>query len=145
MTDKVATTREVLRKSTKGNTKMAFNSLKSFFGWTKPLPPARVPTDEVLPMFDFDARPQVRNIIIGWTLRFDDILDADRLGVALCQLLEIGDWRKLGGRLRRRVSWNGQRISDAEQRSHDPSPLLSLGRFQVITRALKTHVWHILG
>lgn len=57
-------------------------------------------------MFDFDSRPQVRNIIIGWTLRFDDILDADKLGVALSQLLEIGDWRKLGGRLRRRVSRN---------------------------------------
>ncbi|KAJ4396274.1 hypothetical protein N0V93_000493 [Gnomoniopsis smithogilvyi] len=81
---------------------MALNYLKSLFGHTKPQRPARVPTDEVIPMFDFDARPQVREIIIGWTLRFDDILDADKLGVALCHLLEIGDWRKLGGRLRRR-------------------------------------------
>lgn len=82
---------------------MALNYFKSLFGPKVPQRPARVPTDEVLPMFDFDARPQVRNIIIGWTLRFDDILDADRLGASLCQLLEIGDWRKLGGRLRQRV------------------------------------------
>lgn len=83
---------------------MALNYLKSLLGPTVSNGPPRVPTDEVLPMFDFDSRPQVRNIIIGWTLRFDDILDADKLGVALSRLLEIGDWRKLGGRLRRRVS-----------------------------------------
>lgn len=83
---------------------MAFSFLKSLLGRGVPKRPARVPTDEVLPMYDFDARPQVRNIIIGWTLRFDDILDADKLNIALSRLLEIGDWRKLGGRLRERVS-----------------------------------------
>ncbi|CAN8106396.1 unnamed protein product [Discula destructiva] len=81
---------------------MALSYLKSVLGRNGPTRPARVPTDEVLPMFDFDARPQVRNIIIGWTLRFDDVLDADKLNIALSRLLEIGDWRKLGGRLRQR-------------------------------------------
>lgn len=82
---------------------MSLSYLKSKLGLAAPAPPARVPTDEILAMYDFDARPQIRNIIIGWTLRFDDILDADKLGVSLSQLLEIGDWRKLGGRLRAKV------------------------------------------
>lgn len=82
---------------------MAF-ILRAIFGGGKPQRPAPIPTDEVVPMYDFDARPQVRDIIIGWTLRFDDILDADKLNVALSRLLEIGNWRKLGGRLRERVS-----------------------------------------
>lgn len=83
---------------------MAVNYLKSMLGWKATERPQHIPTDEILPMHDFDARPQVRDIIIGWTLRFDDILEADKLSVALSQLLEIGDWRKLGGRLRENVS-----------------------------------------
>lgn len=83
---------------------MALNFLKSLFGPGNPQRPARVLTDEVFPLYDFDARPQVRDIIIGWTLRFDDILDAQKLNNALTRLVETGDWRKLGGRLRERVS-----------------------------------------
>lgn len=83
---------------------MALSYFKSMLGQAGPKRPARVQTDEILPVYDFDSRPQVRNIIIGWTLRFDDILDADKLGIALSRLLEIGDWRKLGGRLRETVS-----------------------------------------
>lgn len=82
---------------------MALSLIKSLFGSGEPSRPPLVPTDEILPVFDFDARPQVRNIIIGWTLRFDDVLDADQLHVGLARLLEIGNWRKLGGRLRERV------------------------------------------
>lgn len=83
---------------------MALELFRAIFGGGKPQRPAVIPTDEILPVHDFDARPQVRDIIIGWTLRFDDILDGDKLNVALSRLLEIGDWRKLGGRLRQRVS-----------------------------------------
>lgn len=89
---------------------MAFRLLKSLLGREEGKRPARVPTDEVLPVYDFDARPQVRDIIIGWTLRFEDILDADKLHVALSRLLEIGDWKKLGGRLRERVSTRRTRL-----------------------------------
>lgn len=42
-----------------------------------------------------------RSVIMAWTLRFSDVLDADKLHHALTRLLEIGDWRKLGGRLRK--------------------------------------------
>ncbi|KAL5001377.1 hypothetical protein BDV10DRAFT_182610 [Aspergillus recurvatus] len=41
-----------------------------------------------------------RNIVVTWTLRFNDVLDADKLHASLSRLLGIGDWRKLGGRLR---------------------------------------------
>ncbi|KAG6116941.1 hypothetical protein E4U13_001490 [Claviceps humidiphila] len=39
--------------------------------------------------------------VLGWTMRFDDVLDAEMLHSALTRLLGMGDWRKLGGRLRR--------------------------------------------
>ena len=38
--------------------------------------------------------------IMAWTLQFDDVLDADVIKSSISQLLEIGAWRKLGGRLR---------------------------------------------
>lgn len=85
---------------------MAVEFFKTLLGRGKPQRPAGVPTDDVLPMYDFDSRPQVRDIIIGWTMRFDEILDADKLNAALSRLLEIGDWKKLGGRLRENVSMN---------------------------------------
>lgn len=36
-------------------------------------------------------------------LRFDDALDAQKLHNGLTRLLNIGEWRKLGGRLRKNV------------------------------------------
>lgn len=94
---------------------MALTFLRSLLGFSEPDRPPRVPTDEILPMFDFDSRPQVRDIIIGWTLRFDDVLDADVLNVSLSRLLEIGDWRKLGGRLRQNVRTVPPRIFGRHQ------------------------------
>ncbi|KAK2601761.1 hypothetical protein QQS21_004645 [Conoideocrella luteorostrata] len=38
---------------------------------------------------------------MGWTMRFNDVLDANMLHESFKKLLEIGDWRKLSGRLRR--------------------------------------------
>ncbi|KAJ6084309.1 transcriptional regulator sdnM [Penicillium sp. IBT 16267x] len=40
---------------------------------------------------------------VDWLMRFNDVLDAEKLKAALSRLLEIGDWKKLGGRLRRKV------------------------------------------
>ncbi|KAH7050156.1 hypothetical protein B0J12DRAFT_719045 [Macrophomina phaseolina] len=42
----------------------------------------------------------LRNIFVAWTLCFNDVLDANKLHASLSSLLEIGDWRKVGGRLR---------------------------------------------
>ncbi|KAI4701832.1 hypothetical protein J4E89_010523 [Alternaria sp. Ai002NY15] len=56
--------------------------------------------DDVLPVHTLDDTKTFRSIIITWTLCFNDVLDADRLRSSLAKLLENGDWRKLGGRLR---------------------------------------------
>ncbi len=37
-------------------------------------------------------------------LRFDDVMDPENLRMSLSRLLEIGDWKKLGARLRMNVS-----------------------------------------
>lgn len=40
---------------------------------------------------------------VNWFMRFNDALDANQLNHALSRLFEIGDWKKLGGRLKRKV------------------------------------------
>ena len=62
--------------------------------------PPLVDTDEIYPAHMLDDTPTLRSIVVTWMLRFDDVLDADALHASLARLLEIGDWRKLGGRLR---------------------------------------------
>ncbi|KFY99647.1 hypothetical protein V498_00599 [Pseudogymnoascus sp. VKM F-4517 (FW-2822)] len=49
-----------------------------------------------------DDNKVLNSIVVAWTLRFNDVLDPDRLHTSLSRLLEIGDWRKLGGRLTRK-------------------------------------------
>ncbi|KNG50040.1 hypothetical protein TW65_02958 [Stemphylium lycopersici] len=58
------------------------------------------PDDDVYPLHAFDDTKTLRGILIAWTLCFNDVLDADKLQSSLTELLEIGDWRKLGGRIR---------------------------------------------
>ncbi|KAJ6780118.1 hypothetical protein PWT90_03831 [Aphanocladium album] len=57
--------------------------------------------DEVYPTGRIDNALSVKPMVLSLTLRFDDVLDADRLHAALATLLDTGDWRRLGGRLRR--------------------------------------------
>ena len=64
--------------------------------------PSRVPTDEVLPVHVFDNVIGLR-VPICLTLRFDEVLDAQKLVRSLARLAELGDWKKLGGRLRLNV------------------------------------------
>lgn len=72
------------------------------FLWSKKRhSPGRVPSDDVVPLPFFDDTDVFRRIILNVTFRFDDVLDHEKLRVALTRLLEIGDWRKLGARLRR--------------------------------------------
>ena len=67
-------------------------------------PPPAQDSDIVYPVHMLDDSKTLRNIVVAWTLRFDDVLDADKLRVSLSQLLEISDWKKLGGRLRLKVA-----------------------------------------
>ncbi|WYZ34052.1 hypothetical protein EsH8_I_000328 [Colletotrichum jinshuiense] len=62
--------------------------------------PPRVATDDVYPVHFFDDTKPFREMLLNWTLRFDDVLDADMLHDSLAKLLDIGDWRKLAGRMR---------------------------------------------
>ncbi|KAK7415701.1 hypothetical protein QQX98_005736 [Neonectria punicea] len=62
--------------------------------------PATIQTDDVFPVHFFDDTKTYRSMILTWTLRFNDVLDPEKLHDALARLLETGDWRKLGGRLR---------------------------------------------
>ncbi|KAG8159129.1 hypothetical protein KVR01_010790 [Diaporthe batatas] len=78
------------------------DSITTMLGWGPAIvEPQRVPTDEVLPMHYLDDNSLNRSIFLAWTLRFNDVLDADKLHNGLSRLLEIGDWRKLGGRIRK--------------------------------------------
>lgn len=65
--------------------------------------PERVPTDEIVPMHLFDDTSYLRGYTLIWTFKFDDVLDADMLGDSLSELFQTDGWRKLGGRLRKKV------------------------------------------
>lgn len=66
-------------------------------------PPQTLHDDDVYPVHALDDTKTFRSILVTWTLSFNDVLDADALRAALATLLETGDWRKLGGRLRLNV------------------------------------------
>lgn len=69
-------------------------------GCIKPSPkPSGVDGDDVYPLHMLDDTKGCREYFLAWTLRFNDVLDAQQLHDSLSRLLEIGDWRKLGGRL----------------------------------------------
>ncbi|CAG7559027.1 unnamed protein product [Fusarium equiseti] len=76
--------------------------------------PQKVEMDDVYPLHMLDDTETLRGTVITWTLRFDDVLDADKLHDSLSRLLDVGDWRKLGGRLR----LNGQGALEI----HVPTP-----------------------
>lgn len=69
----------------------------------KRVPPPIDPTDEVAPLHFFDDTPTLRPFTLMWTFRFDEVLDADKLGSSLAALFQMEGWRKLGGRIRLRV------------------------------------------
>lgn len=66
-------------------------------------PPPAVESDNVYPVHMLDDTKTLRGIVVTWTLRFNDVLDAEKLHSSLSKLLEIGDWSKVGGRLRLKV------------------------------------------
>ncbi|KAK1754792.1 hypothetical protein QBC47DRAFT_226401 [Echria macrotheca] len=78
------------------------DALRRLLGASPARSPTRVDTDDVYPLHMLDDTRTLRGIVVTWTLRFNDVLDADKLHASLSTLLEIGDWRKLGGRLRLR-------------------------------------------
>jgi hypothetical protein len=65
--------------------------------------PPTIHTDDIFPSHFLDDTKNLQSLILTWTLRFNDVLDVDKLHGALVRLLQIGDWRKLGGRVRLNV------------------------------------------
>jgi hypothetical protein len=63
--------------------------------------PPTVPTDTIVPFHFYDDAKHTNGLCFDFTFRFDDVLDGEKLRVALSRLLEIGGWRKLGARIRR--------------------------------------------
>ncbi|KAF2174777.1 hypothetical protein K469DRAFT_743569 [Zopfia rhizophila CBS 207.26] len=72
------------------------------FNWFrgKPAAPERVPTDTVIPLGSFDDTKVNRSLSLDFTMRYDDVLDVQKLVGALEKLLDMPGWRKLGARLR---------------------------------------------
>lgn len=62
--------------------------------------PPTVPTDTVIPLHFRDDIQIYRSLAIDCILKFEDVLDAERLRHSLERILELGEWRKFGARLR---------------------------------------------
>ncbi|KAF3057231.1 lysR family regulatory protein [Daldinia childiae] len=62
--------------------------------------PLTISSDTVIPLHRFDDTPINRKVIVEFTMRFDDVLDPNKLRLSLEKLLSRRDWRKLGARLR---------------------------------------------
>lgn len=68
-----------------------------------PEPPATVPSDTIIPLHYLDDQFVTRAIVLHFTYRFDDVLDPEKLRLALERLMELPGWNKMGGRIRRNV------------------------------------------
>ncbi|CAG7559057.1 unnamed protein product [Fusarium equiseti] len=69
--------------------------------------PDQSSSDHVYPTHMMDNLSMLRQMIMAWTMRFDDVLDPSQLHQSLTELLQIGDWKKLGGRLELGNNANG--------------------------------------
>jgi hypothetical protein len=61
------------------------------------------PGDEAFPARFWDTNDVFKKIVMEFTYRFDDVLDAEELRSSLERLLEIGEWRNLGARFKKNV------------------------------------------
>ena len=62
--------------------------------------PKTVSTDKIIPLRAWDNTPSFRYIGFDFTLQFNDVLDPSKLEAGLARLVETGEWRQLGARLR---------------------------------------------
>jgi len=59
--------------------------------------------DRVIKARFWDGNDVLQKIVMEFTYRFDDVLDAGKLKSSLERLLEIGEWKSLGARLKKNV------------------------------------------
>ncbi|SPJ76312.1 uncharacterized protein FTOL_06043 [Fusarium torulosum] len=74
----------------------------SFF--SSPAAPARIATDEVIPLHLWDDSPFYRRIALYNLKVFGDVLDPVKLRKSLETLVSQRTWRKLGGRFRKKAA-----------------------------------------
>lgn len=86
-------------------------SLRQMLGLSSARICPRYENDEVYPVHMLDGVRVHRNFICTWILRFDDVLDPEVLRTSLARLFDIGDWRKVGGRIRIKVHFKTIRNS----------------------------------
>lgn len=75
-------------------------TLARFFLGTRAAKYENVHADEIFPTHFIDNTPTIRACIVNYTFRYQAVLDASKLRESLVTLLDVGDWRKLRGRLR---------------------------------------------
>ncbi|KAJ6789280.1 hypothetical protein PWT90_02146 [Aphanocladium album] len=75
--------------------------------------------------------------VVSFLFRFNDVLDVDKLHVSLAQLLEHGDWRKLGGRLQR--TSDGKLELRVPQRFTDKEPAVAFAKQDFSAVSIKDH------
>lgn len=73
---------------------------------SKQTAPPPVATDRVIPFRFNDDHVYTRGLCLDISLRFDDVLDPEKLREALDILLNKDGWRKLGARLRLTVCFS---------------------------------------
>ncbi len=71
---------------------------------------------DVYPVHLFDNADDYRKLFMSYIFVFNDVLDAQKLSESLSALLETGDWRKLGGRLRTNVRHVSRRTTVKQTR-----------------------------
>ena len=69
----------------------------------KPLAPMTVATDRVLPVHYWDDTKMFRSVVLYYMMRFDDVLDVQKLETSLARLINRDGWCKLGARVRLNV------------------------------------------
>jgi hypothetical protein len=72
--------------------------LRSFF---RPRDVSHMNSWDIYPTHRFDDHAAIHDSSPCWLMRFNDVLDANKLHASLSTVLIQGDWKKLGGRLRR--------------------------------------------
>ena len=60
--------------------------------------------DKVLPLRFMDSNDIFQKLALDLTLRFDDVLDPEKLRLSLERLIEIGNWHQIGARYKKNVS-----------------------------------------
>ena len=77
----------------------------------QPVSPPVVPGDQIVPLSEHDDTHINRSLILDFMLRFNSVLDPEKLKSSLDTLLNQPGWRKIGARLRLNVSISCIRVA----------------------------------